>query len=88
MICVQIFENKQHVNIFLPSIANLKRTPSDRQMYAQGYMYPRLGTPELDDGELGEQKCTQMIGILPGPMKKQRIKRIDELNDDELDEFY
>jgi len=26
--------------------------------------------------------------ILPGLMKKWRIKRIDELNDDELDEFY
>jgi len=43
---------------------------------------------ELDDGELGEQKCTQKIGILPGPTKKWRIKRIDESNDDELDEFY
>jgi len=35
-------------------------------------------TPELD-----EQKCTQKIGIPPEPTKKQRIKRIDE-----LDEFY
>jgi len=26
--------------------------------------------------------------ILPGPTKKWRIKRIDELNVDELDEFY
>jgi len=24
---------------------------------------------ELDDGELDEQKCTQKIGILPGPTK-------------------
>jgi len=24
----------------------------------------------LDDGELDEQKCTQKIGILPGPTKK------------------
>jgi len=32
----------------LPSIANLKCTPSDRQMYPQGYMYPRFGTPEID----------------------------------------
>jgi len=31
-----------------PSIANLKCTPSDRQMYRQGYMYPSLGTPELE----------------------------------------
>jgi len=40
---------------------------------------------ELNDGELNEQKCTQKIGILPGPTKKWRI---NELNDDELDEFY
>jgi len=25
---------------------------------------------ELDDDELDEQKCTQKIGILPGPTKK------------------
>jgi len=43
---------------------------------------------ELDDGELGEQKCTQKVGILLGPTKKWRIKRIDKLNDDEIDEFY
>jgi len=43
----------------------------------------RLGNTELD-----EQKCTQKIGILPGPTKKWRIKRIDEVNDDELDKFY
>jgi len=29
-----------------------------------------LETPELDDGELDEQKCTQKIGILLGPTKK------------------
>ena len=46
-------------------------------------MQKSLRTTELD-----EQKCTQKIGILPGPTKKWRIKRIDELNDDELDEFY
>jgi len=28
--------------------------------------------------ELDEQKCTQKIGILPGPTKKWRIMRIDE----------
>jgi len=39
-----------------------------------------LGTPELDNGELGEQKCKQKIGILPRPTKKSRI--------DELDKFY
>jgi len=43
---------------------------------------------ELDDGELGEKKCTQKIGILPGLTKNGRVKRIDELKDDELDEFY
>ena len=43
---------------------------------------------ELVDGELDEQKCTQKIGILLGPMKKWWIKRIDESNDDELDKFY
>ena len=47
MIYVQRFENKQHLNIFLPSIANHKCTPTDRQMYPQGYMYPRLGTPAV-----------------------------------------
>ena len=43
---------------------------------------------KLDDGELDEQKCTQKIEILPGPTKNRRNKRIDELHDDELDEFY
>jgi len=47
VVYVQIVENKQHVNIFLSSIANLKCTPSDRQMYPQGYIYPRLRTPAL-----------------------------------------
>ena len=42
----------------------------------------------MGDGELDQKKCTQKIGILPGPTKKWRIKQIDELNDDELDEFY
>jgi len=27
-------------------------------------------TYELEDGESDEQKCTQNIGILPGPKKK------------------
>ena len=40
--------------------------------------------------ELGEQKYTQKLGILQGPTKKWRIKRTDEVDDDddELDEFY
>jgi len=38
-----------YVNTFLPSIANLNCIHSDRQMYPQGYMYPRLGTPVLTE---------------------------------------
>ena len=49
----------------------------------KGAIPPTLRNTELDDGELDEQKCTQKIEILPGPTKKWRIKRIDE-----LDEFY
>ena len=41
------FRNKWRINIFIPSIANLKCTPSDKQMYPQGYMHPRLGAPVL-----------------------------------------
>ena len=48
-ICINIWE-KLHVNIFCSSIANLKCTPSDWRMYPQECMYPRLGTPELDQG--------------------------------------
>jgi len=36
------------VNIFFSSSASLKCTFSDRQIYPWGYMYPRLGTPDLD----------------------------------------
>ena len=42
-------EKKLYANIFCSSVDNLKCTPSDRQMYPWGYMYPRLGTPVLDD---------------------------------------
>jgi len=35
--------------MFFPSIANFKCTLSDRQMYPWGCMYPRLGTPALED---------------------------------------
>jgi len=45
-ICIKIWK----WTIFLPSIASLKCTHSDRQMCPQGYMYPRLGTPDLDRG--------------------------------------
>jgi len=41
------FGNKSHANILLSSIANLECTPSDRQMYPWGYMYPRLGIPAV-----------------------------------------
>jgi len=39
-----------HVNIIFPfcSTANFKCTASDRHMYLQGYMYPSLGTPDLE----------------------------------------
>jgi len=37
------------VNIFCSSIANLKCTPPDWEMYPWGYMYPRLGTPDVDE---------------------------------------
>lgn len=36
------------MNLFLPSVANFKCTPFDRQMYPQGCMYPRLETPDID----------------------------------------
>jgi len=36
-----------YANIFCSSIDNITCTPSDRQMYPWGYMYPRLGTPGL-----------------------------------------
>ena len=36
------------MNILFSSIANAKCTPSDREMYPWGYMYPRLGTPALE----------------------------------------
>jgi len=42
-----MFEKKLYANIVCSSIANLKCTPSDRQMYPCGYMYPRLGTTAL-----------------------------------------
>jgi len=43
-----MFGNKLYANIFCSSIDYLKCTPSDRQMYPWGYMYPRLGTPGLN----------------------------------------
>ena len=42
-----MFGNTRYVNIYISSIANLKSTPTDRQMYHQGSMYPRLGTSIL-----------------------------------------
>jgi len=41
--CLEI----KYANIFFSSIANLKCTPSGRQMYSWAHMYPRLGTPVL-----------------------------------------
>jgi len=56
---IMIFENTIHwymykyfkTNIMWLyfSIANHKCTPSDRQMYPWGYMYPRLGISGLDE---------------------------------------
>jgi len=43
-----IIGNQRYVTIYFASIANLKCTPSGRQMYPQGYMYPRLGTSTLN----------------------------------------
>jgi len=39
---------KWRISIFIPSVAYLKCTPSDKQMYPQGYMYPRLGSPVVE----------------------------------------
>jgi len=47
MIHVSMVGNQRYVTIYFASIVNLKCTPSDRQMYPQGYMYPRLGTSGL-----------------------------------------
>jgi len=41
-------ETKIYKYIF-SSTANLKCTPSDRQMYPYVYMHPKLGTPELQE---------------------------------------
>jgi len=46
------FKKKYYVNTFFCSIANLKCTPSDRQMYPWGYMYPRLGTSVLRNQQI------------------------------------
>jgi len=42
--CLEI----NNILIYFPSISSHKCTPSDWQMYPQGYMYPRLGTPGLE----------------------------------------
>jgi len=36
----------------------------------------RLGTPELDNGKLDKQKCTQNIGILPGLKKNNDLSKL------------
>ena len=45
---IQVVGNKYYINIFFSFTANLKHTPSERQMYLQGCMYPRLTTYALD----------------------------------------
>jgi len=37
------------------SIANIECTPTDRQLYPVGYMYPRLGTSVLNCLLLGKR---------------------------------
>ena len=48
LIYVYIFRNKYNVTIFFSYIANLKSTPSDRQIYPWEYMHPRLGTSVIE----------------------------------------
>jgi len=48
LIHVKIFRNKYNVSIFFSYIANLKCTPSDRQIYPWEYMHPRLGTSVIE----------------------------------------
>jgi len=72
VIYVHIFENKQHVNIFLPSIAYLKCTPSDKQMYPQGCIHPRLETPALDGSSL-------LKFLLETRLKSESFETLDDL---------
>jgi len=48
------------VNISFSSSVSLKCTPSERQMYPWGYMYPRLGTPDLDVNDTFERLITNL----------------------------
>ena len=48
LIYIQIFRNKYNVTIFFSYIANLKCTPSDRQICPWEYMYPGLGTSIIE----------------------------------------
>jgi len=41
------YVEKNVYKIYFALTDSLKCTPSDRQMYRRGYMYPRLGTPAL-----------------------------------------
>jgi len=41
LIYVYIFRNKYNVTIFFSYIANLKCTPSNRQIYPWKYMHPK-----------------------------------------------
>ena len=50
--CINIWKQILCKYIF-SSIANLKYTPSDRQRYPWGYMYPRLGTPVYRNQPIG-----------------------------------
>ena len=48
--------------MYFTSFANLKCTPADRQMYPQGYMYPRLGTSGLDEPTPGMSSLVDSLG--------------------------
>jgi len=70
-----------HVLAAQTSKAKLQMTYWPNKTFLRDRKRWRIGQiDELEDGELDEQKCTQKIGVLPEPTKKQRIKRIDELN--------
>ena len=47
-----------------PSIASLKCTHSDRQMYHLGYMYPSLGTPALADALVWDVALVRPYNLL------------------------
>jgi len=51
------------MSFFFSCIANLKCTPSDRQMYPLVYMYPRLGTFVLERQEVYMSQATFFVAV-------------------------